>query len=489
MRRPDETRSLHLVCLLLACALPACRFNPTVPDGVVTCTDDGDCPAGLGCRGSSPSLPGLCCRGDSCAPAAGPAPPGGAADAGGRPAPPTSDASFGGGDAEITRPPVTPATGPAAPADGGSIDTAPGDAGATAAITCSSGADLPPTPAADRRTTCTFDLGDRYLVLGIDVITADDPVSTRSHAVCWTEPRLRAATQDPVGATRALDGAALDDLVAAVRQLQQRCTMIKGQPVGAVAGSWARQVPNLTAIRSRLRQDTGLDLEVPSEVQELAYRYLGVTRNRRGRIVFSDRSSQADVMYWPATASAPTRYLVPLSAEQAAAQYFSNAGYASFGGARAALHDRLQDQMRPLTADLQRLVLAGTLQPGLSIGPTDPTVLLAVKGTLRDPLRGWDPPDSYRRKLGEATVTTSAYGRAYGLMLPGDLDGFFPSIGARDFDQLRSEPIRAAYGAHVMLTVTLLDLLADETRLTELAFVFSNPHFGFLFSKLPPPPP
>ena len=67
---------------------------------------------------------------------------------------------------------------------------------------------------------------------------------------------------------------------------------------------------------------------------------------------------------------------------------------------------------------------------------------------------------------------------------PPELDAFFTSITARDFTQLRSEPIRAAYGGHVMLTTTLLDLLADEGRASEFAFVFTNGHFGFLFSKL-----
>ena len=142
--------------------------------------------------------------------------------------------------------------------------------------------------------------------------------------------------------------------------------------------------------------------------------------------------------------------------------------------------------MKPLTDDLRSLIGAGTLQAGVTIGPTDPTVLLALKGTLRDATRGWDAPDSYRRKLADATVATSPYGRVYGLVLPAELDVFFTSITARDFTQLRSEPIRAAYGGHVMLTTTLLDLLADEGRASEFGFVFTNSHYGFLFSKLWP---
>jgi hypothetical protein len=253
-----------------------------------------------------------------------------------------------------------------------------------------------------------------------------------------------------------------------------------------VAGAWAREAPDRAAVQARLRQDADLELVIPGEVQELSFRYLGATRNRRGRIVFSDWASQADVMYWPPTATAPTRYVVPVSYDQAAAQYFTSPTYAGFEDARRALRARLQDEMQPLTDDLQDLIAAGTLQPGVVIGPSDATVLMALKGQLRDPTRGWDAPDSYRRKLADATVATSPYGRVYGVVLPAELDVFFTTITARDFTQLRTEPIRVAYGGHVMLTTTLLDLLADEGRGTEFAFVFTNAHFGFLFSKLGP---
>jgi hypothetical protein len=477
----------RLLPLLLAALPLACKFNPHVPDGIVTCGADQDCPGGFSCNGASPSQLGRCCRGGVCPTGNAPAAPGGGTDASvPAPVPATSDAAFPAADAEITLPPAAPGTvGPLAPPDAGAPDSS-SDGPAALPITCSANAGTPPPPAADRQTYCTVQLGDRYLVLGIDVVTANDPVTTRSHAVCWAEPMLLAATTDPTGGRRPLAPVALDELIRGVGQLRDRCNAAGGRLIGAVAGAWARQVPNQVAIQARLRQDTGLELAIPSEVQELSLRYLGATRNRRGRIVFSDWSSSADVLYWPASASAPTRHIVPVSFEQAAVQYFGSTGYTSFEDARRALRARLQDQMKTLTDDLRSLIGAGTLQAGVTVGPTDATVLLAVKGTLRDATRGWDAPDSYRRKVADATVTTSPYGRVYGLVLPAELDVFFTSITARDFTQLRSEPIRAAYGGHVMLTTTVLDLLADEGRATEFGFVFTNSHYGFLFSKLWP---
>jgi hypothetical protein len=190
----------HLLPLLLT-ALPAlaCTFNPRVPDGVVTCAGDRDCPVGLLCnRGTSGAL-GRCCR-DGVCPAGAPGMPGISSDAGaGNVTPATGDAGAPAADAEITLPPAVPGTG-TPPVDAGAPDTGGGDAPTAPAVTCTPSAGTPPPPAADRQTYCTFQLGDRYLVLGIDVVTANDPLTTRAHAACWTEPRPLAATTDPTGA-------------------------------------------------------------------------------------------------------------------------------------------------------------------------------------------------------------------------------------------------------------------------------------------------
>ena len=75
-----------------------------------------------------------------------------------------------------------------------------------------------------------------------------------------------------------------------------------------------------------------------------------------------------------------------------------------------------------------------------------------------------------------------------GLEWASGLDVFFPSIDPPQFTQLRTEPIRSAYGRELMFVTTLLDILADKTKATEFGFVFAFPHFGYLYGKLLPPP-
>ena len=58
--------------LLLAAS---CNFSPTVPDCVITCTKDSDCPAGLICTPSPDNTPSLCCRAGTCPPTPLPTPP------------------------------------------------------------------------------------------------------------------------------------------------------------------------------------------------------------------------------------------------------------------------------------------------------------------------------------------------------------------------------------------------------------------------------
>ena len=201
---------LRLMPLLLA-ALPAalaCTFNPRVPDGVVTCAADQDCPDGLQLQPRRrPAARPLLSRGrlsrgqrprrHGTGTAATPA-PGNVAVTGRRRAPAA--------DAEITLPPAVPGT--VAPVAArrrrrarhgrrGRPHRARGHLQRKRRH-----AAAPRAP--DRQTYCTFQLGDRYLVLGIDVVTANDPVTTRAHAACWTEPKPLAATTDPAGARRPL---------------------------------------------------------------------------------------------------------------------------------------------------------------------------------------------------------------------------------------------------------------------------------------------
>ena len=115
----------RLLPLLLAALPLACKFNPHVPDGVITCGADQDCPGGFSCNGASPASSAGAAAAASVPRATHRPHPAAARDAsvpGTVPA--TGDAAFPAADAEITLPPAAPGTvGPLAPPDAGAPDS------------------------------------------------------------------------------------------------------------------------------------------------------------------------------------------------------------------------------------------------------------------------------------------------------------------------------------------------------------------------------
>jgi hypothetical protein len=458
-----------------AAVLAGCGFSPRIPDGTIVCNRDSDCPAGLSCTPGTDGTAALCCRGGTC-PARINGPSGGSPGAldGGPPG--SSPAADAGPDA-----PAGPAPAPSPPDDAASPPDLPADAADPAALVrCTPGlADLPP-PAGNRRLTCTIFVGNATSSLGVDSLIGNDPVSTAAQGGC----------QAPL-ALGELDGpvppATVEALVAVLQRFQQACSEARGTLVGAVAASWARAAPNRAAVAARVLAATQIELAVPDEDEELEHRYRGAARNRIGRIVLDDGGGAPQILVWPAGDSAPTRHLIPLSFQEAGAMYLTAATYAGFEPARLALRMRLQNALQPVLDELAELLDDEEVLPEIAIGPgTDPTVPLAVEGDLRDPQTGWFDLPRYQAAIAMARPTASPYGQALGILTPSDLDRFFPSLGERDFVQLRSEALRAAYGERILLTTVLLDIFGDEVLATEFGFPATAPHLGFLLRELFP---
>jgi hypothetical protein len=146
--------------------------------------------------------------------------------------------------------------------------------------------------------------------------------------------------------------------------------------------------------------------------------------------------------------------------------------------------------IEPQLAALRAAVADKSIEPGFLVGPAAATVPLAIAGQLRDGQGTWSSAAQFQMKRDGATVTPSPYGRIFGAgpFTPQQIDAFFASLDAAQWGQLRNEPIRAAYGGEVLYITTLLDMLADEAKATEFAFVFAHQHLGYLFAKLLPPP-
>jgi hypothetical protein len=478
------SRSVRFLSGLLLTALGAgCAFHPVNPAGTASCDSDDDCPADARCR-PVPAEPTtkMCCKGSACPAEEGP--PDAARQA-------MASVSDGAAPADAgARPDLESVLPPLARHSDGGLDALSGDAGgeAKSLVSCSSGIATPLPPLTGRESYCTIVANSSYVYLGIDSITMNDPVSVRAYAVCSAALPLGAETTDSSGAGGALSKPTLELLVELVNHFQQLCQPHHARLVGMLATGWARAAVNQNEIRARLAEGTGLTLDIPTPEQELEQRYYGVSRYRRGRIVLDPSYDRAELLSWPAQAAGPVRTVVPVGYAASGSMYFSSPSYQSSEDARRALRGRLSDELKEPLAELEAQVRKGGLEATVSVGPVGPVVPLAVGGKLRNADGSWFDAAQWKTVRDAATVTTSPYGRVYGTVLPEQIDHLLSSIGAGQFAQLRSEPIRDAYGLELLYDATLLDLLADEVKTTEFGFVFTNSHFGYLFTKLYPPP-
>jgi hypothetical protein len=464
----------------------ACSFQPVVPNNSVSCDDDLECPQGYQCR----PYPGdptvrVCCRGTGCGQGADPEEPADSAAPTPASLPPRPDAgTMLAPDAEVVRPPVATAPdagGDLAPAGDGGIEV-------KSLVGCSSSIEMPLPALAGRQSYCTIVANNAYVYLSLDLITMNDPVSVRAYSICSAAVPLGAETTGEGAAGEALGKPTLELVVKLVNHYKQLCQPHGAQLVGLVGTAWARAATNQNEIKARLKEGTGLDLDIPTPDQELQQRYYGVSRHRRGRIVLDPSYDKAELLTWPQGAPALTRTIIPVAWSQAGPMYFSHIAYQSFEEARKALRARLSSELAAPLATLAEQVKQGTLASTVSVGPVGPLVPMALAGELRSSEGAWFDVARWKMASDAATVTTTPYGRAYGIVLPAQVDKFFSSITGSQFSQLRTNPIRDAYGIELLYDTTLLDLLADEAKATEFGFVFTNAHFGYLFMKLFPAP-
>jgi hypothetical protein len=427
----------------------SCRFDPQVPEASVTCLQDDGCPAGFACRYLDRNAPrGVCCRNQSCGLAL-----------------PSVDS------------PNPNLPGPVSP-----IDTL---------VTCRDGFNAIPL-ASSEMIACTISIRDQTTYLNLDVIARNDPVALRTVSSCSASIPVAAEAIDPTTkAARPLGAPVLDTLVRVAVRMKERCAEARGTMVGAVADPWARPVPNAQQLVARLREEAQLSLQIPSEEEEQVQLYLGLTRNRRGRLVVQDRPTPR-LLFWPQNAAAVRAVILPIGYGQAGETYLANVTFSDFASARAALRGRLQNDLRGALAEIAGFFQQKALSPAVAVGRSDATLPLAVKGKLQDASRVWFDPDRYRTAVNSATPALTAFGIDFGTVKPADLDAFAAAITAPEFAQLRSDPIRGdktdGYGEYVFLTTALLQLLAQAGPIAEFGFPQTQAHYGYLLQQLLPAP-
>ncbi len=437
--------------LCLGLSLPgACRFDPQVPEASVTCLQDDGCPAGYSCRYLDRNAArGVCCRNQSC----------------------------GLGLPSVDSPGSGAMSGPVSP-----IDTL---------VSCREGYNAIPL-ASGEMIACTISLRDQTTYLNLDVLSRNDPVAVRSVSSCSAPIPVAAEAIDPgTRAARPLTPAMIDTLVRVAARMKQHCQDARGMMVGAVADPWARPVPNAPDLIARLRDEAQLTLQIPSEEEELVQVYIGLSRNRRGRLVFQDRPTPR-LLFWPQNVGAPRVVNVPINYAQAGETYLANVTFGDFAAARAALRTRLQNDLRGALAEIGTHFQQKTLSGAVPVGRSDATLPLAVKGKLQDATRVWFDPDRYKSAVSAVTPSLSAFGIDYGTLRPADLETFLAAITAPEFAQLRTDPIRGdqteGYGEYIFLSSAIMQLLAQTGPITEFGFPQTAPHHGYLLQQLLPEP-
>jgi hypothetical protein len=436
--------------LVFGWLLGSCRFDPQVPEASVTCLQDDGCPAGYACRYlERTAARGVCCRNQSC----GLALP------------------------SVDSPSVGAPPGPVSP-----VDTL---------ISCREGYNAIPL-AASEIVTCTISIRDQTTFLNLDVISRNDPVALRSVSSCSAAIPVAAEAIDPnTKAARPLSAPILDTLVRVAVRMKQHCDEARGVVVGAVADSWARPVPNGPELVTRFRQEADLLLQIPNEQEELVQLYVGLSRNRRGRLVFQDRPTPR-LLFWPQNAPDLRVVNLPITDGQAGETYLANVTFSDFPTARAALRARLQNDLRGAMAEIATHFQQRTLLPAVPVGPSDATLPLAIKGKLQDAGRVWFDPERYKATVSSVTPSLTPFGIDYGILRPAEIESFLAAITAPEFAQLRSDPIRGdqseGYGEYIFLSTAVLQLLAQSAPITEFGFPQTSFHYGFLLQQLMPGP-
>jgi hypothetical protein len=466
--------------IIALAALSACSFRPRVPTGTISCQTTAECPTSLTCQPAADPRAGRRCCG-----------------AGGCPVLP-ADAAAAGADAALSPPspeptPVTEDAGAAndgpvvvAPADAAPVDAAAPDkapVNAAALVTCTPPVTGPLPTATGRRSYCSVGILDRVVLLGVDTIDGQDESTASTVQSCAAPLDLAGKTR---GGTSPLSADDLDVLAAIVRTYQGLCTQLKvDEVVGLYAGGWARQVPNADAIKSALQSGGGLDMEVLTADQEVLQRYLGASRNRRGRLVVHARGTDLQAASWVNGATGPTELTVAANLPRADAMFFTSAQVTSYQDGRRQYADALRMELDTTITSWRQQMNQGRLDRSLTADTDDATLPLAMNGnTLRSGNGTWTDVATWKKSVADAPIMASGtYGRSFDVIAFRDLTRFVSSIDDAQFEQLRSEPIHSAYGLQVMGQGAIFEVLVRDLPITEMGIVPSSSSLGYLFRK------
>ena len=208
-----------------------------------------------------------------------------------------------------------------------------------------------------RAVYCGLDLGSRSAKLSVVSMEKGRPKTIREERICKRALGMGALVFDSKTSTaRPLPPDAIGSLVSTINEYKDICTRDGGTIVAAGATQWARDATNVAEVTARVKDATGIRVDVLSPIQEAVYAYVAGSVRTPGRIVL-DSGSNSFQLSWQEKKSATTQsILVPFGYVRAAANDFEPASdYASARAAyqqraRAAIEQELGRLSPPLTS-------------------------------------------------------------------------------------------------------------------------------------------
>ena len=348
-----------------------------------------------------------------------------------------------------------------------------------------------------RLTLCAIDLGSNTAKLQVMSMHPKKPLSFKDERQCRARLGFGAIVFDPAsGERKPLPAAATQQLVGVVKEFQSICALDKGELLGAEATQWARDATNIDEVRRAVKAGAGIDFEVLTPEWEGHFGYVAATRNVPGRFALDPGSNSFQISWWPEGADVARTVSVPMGFVRGAAAYYAADSDLSFEAARERhaeqIRKRLDEALGALKpasslAQLKAQIRKGTLSPEIFVMGQDGALHFAMRGRLRDAEGRWvTSAEAYERAVAsEPTVQDARYGEIHAEVDAGEISAFVAGLGKpAEFQALRSEPVRALYGAKTLANAVLLDVLARELGVKRVVMVPQEMPAGYILYKL-----
>jgi hypothetical protein len=346
-----------------------------------------------------------------------------------------------------------------------------------------------------RAVYCGLDLGSRSAKLSVVSMERGRPKTIREERICKRTLGMGALVFDSkTGTARPLPVDAIGSLEATINEYKEICTRDGGTIVAAGATQWARDATNIADVAARVKEATGIRVDVLSPTQEAVYSYVAGSVRMPGRIVLDPGSNSFELAWQEKGSTTIASILVPYGYVRAATNDFDSASdYASARAAyqqhaRAAIEQELGRLSPPSTLSrLRALVGKGEVGPELiALGEDGAVVPLVVRGWLRDGSGGWTvDPKKYDAALNGHRSTD----RSFGIMTapplsPAEVQSYLRGIRPDDFKAFTSEPVRGLYGQKALVTPALAELLLGELGASRLVTVPQEVTTGHILTRL-----